>query len=166
MDNYAGSSHLGDAILQDINRWSGQKQQEINTAARRIRNEMRPELETVTPVRNYPHNNGVVMRITVHRIGSGKKARRAKREALPDEFQPGAMRSGWINATLKSKQGRYVVGVRNKTVPSLIHLVNFDHDLVSHGHRVGVVHGTSFVDKVQEKGQQKFSEEAERILNE
>lgn len=166
MDNYMGDSHIGDAILQDISKWTGEKEKQIQTAARKIRNEMRTELETVTPVRNYPHNNGVVMRITVHRIGSGKKAQRAEREAASEAYQPGAMRAGWINATLRNKEGRYIIGVRNKTVPMLIHLVNFDHDLVTHGKRKGVVHGIRFVTKVQDEGQKKLEEEIKKIIEE
>lgn len=176
MDNYMGDSHVGDAILQDISKWTGEKEKQIQTAARKIRNEMRTDLEkeldkkspngTGTPVRNYPHNNGVVMRITVHRIGSGKKAQNAKREAAPEAYQPGAMRAGWVNAALRNKEGRYIIGVRNKTVPMLIHLVNFDHDLVTHGKRKGVVHGIRFVTKVQDKGREKLDEEIKKILDE
>lgn len=166
MDNYMGDSHIGDAISQDISKWTGEKEKQVQTAARKIRNDMRTELEKVTPVRNYPYNNGVVRRIVVRRIGSGKKAQKAIRENAPDAYQPGAMRAGWINATLKNKDGRYVIGVRNKTVPMLIHLVNFDHDLVTHGKRKGVVHGIRFVTKVQDEGQKKLGEEIQKILDE
>ena len=69
MNDYMGDSHIGDVILQDIQKWSGAKQEEINSAARKIRNQMKSKLEETTPVQDYPYNNGVVMQITVHRHG-------------------------------------------------------------------------------------------------
>ena len=37
---YSGNAGVGDAILQDIQRWSGEKQKVINAAAKNIRNQM------------------------------------------------------------------------------------------------------------------------------
>ena len=62
---------FGDAILQDINRWSGEKQDKLNKAAKKIQDQMLTELSegSTTPVRNYPHNNGTVMRIDTGAAG-------------------------------------------------------------------------------------------------
>lgn len=162
MDEYSGNAHVGDAILQDIEKWSGEKQKEINNAAKNIRNQMRRKLEDITPVQDYPHNNGVVKRIVVRRRG---KIPAIKENASADR-QPGAMKGGWVNATLKNKQGRYIIGVRNVALPTVVHLVNFDHDVYSHKKFTGVVyHGTGFVDKVSEWGQEQLDREIQNILN-
>ena len=162
MNDYMGDSHIGDAILQDIQKWSGEKQEEINSAARKIRNQMKSKLEETTPVQDYPYNNGVVMQITVHRHGDTP----AVKEPAPAYRQPGAMAKGWTNATLKNKSGRFVIGVRNKNLPTVVHLVNFDHDVFSHKRFTGTVyHGTGFVDKVQDWGQEELDKEIKQILD-
>lgn len=159
---YSGNAGVGDAILQDIQKWSGEKQKEINAAAKNIRNQMRRKLEDTTPVQDYPHNNGVVKRIVVHRRGRIP----AVKENAPAHRQPGAMKAGWVNATLKNKQGRYIIGVRNEALPTVVHLVNFDHDVYSHRKFTGkVFKGTEFVDKVQEWGQEQLDREIQNILN-
>lgn len=158
------NSALGDAILQDINRWSNEKQDKLNKAAKKIQDQMFRELSEgdATPVRNYPHNNGTVMRIVVHRGGGVKKAVREKAE-----HQPGDIKAGWAKVTFKQKNGARIFGVRNKAYPKLIHLINFDHDVVSWGEDTGkTAKGSKFVTKVQEKGQQKLDEEIKKILNE
>ena len=154
---------LGDAILQDISKWSGEKQEKITEAAKKIRNEMKSELRKVTPVRDYPHNNGVVMRIIVHR---GGQVRKAKKEKAPDNRQPGSMRSGWANVNLKNKSGQTVFAVRNKNNPYIVHLVNSGHKLKSHNKSAGFVQGNRFVDKVQKNGQDKLDAEIKKILSE
>ena len=162
MSDYVGDSHIGDAILQDVQKWSGAKQNEINSAARKIRNQMKAKLDETTPVQDYPYNNGVVMRIVVHR----RKNIPAVKEVASADRQPGAMKSGWANATLKNAEGRYVIGVRNKTLPTVVHLVNFDHDVFSHKRFTGTVyHGSGFVDKVQDWGQEELDKEIKKILD-
>lgn len=155
---------LSDAILQDINKWSGEKQDKINKVAKKTQNQMLTELSqgNTTPVRNYPHNNGTVMKIIVHRGGEVKKAKRQI-----SQHQPGAIKEGWEKVTLKQKNGKRVLGVKNKAYPQLIHLINFDHDVVSWGEDTGkTAKGSKFVTKVQEKGQQKLDEEIKKILKE
>ncbi len=159
-DDYMGNEHLCDAILGDIKKWTGEKQKEIEKSARKIQNQIKQKLEETTPVENYPYNNGVKMEIVVQRR---KKIKAIKAHA---ERQPGLMKSGWTKATLKNKDKKYVIGVRNKAVPSLVHLVNFDHRVVAHKKDTGVMyHGSHFVDKVQEWGQKEFEKEIEKILN-
>lgn len=154
--------HIGDAVLRDLKTWTDEKTEKVNKAAKKIQQEMKRQIEAATPVRDYPYNNGTVMRIIVHRGGNVKRA--VWQQA---EHQPGAMKKGWTTVTLNKNYWKKIYGVRNKAYPSLIHLVNFDHDVVSHGEKTWrVVHGTEFVTKVQKNGQDKLDAEIKKILSE
>ena len=134
-------------------------------AAKEIQKEMKAKLlngET-TPKRAYPtkaHDTGVVMEITRNRIGNTPAVHTKKK----DSCQPGMMRKGWVVKDLKIKDNSIIYGVRNKNMPTVVHLVNFDHELITHGAVRGTVHGTGFVDEVSEWGRNELDRELDEFL--
>ena len=49
-------------------------------------------------------------------------------------------------------------------MPTVTHLINFDHDLVVHGIMNGVVHGSGFVDAVQEWAERELDKRLSEFL--
>lgn len=155
---------LGEQLMDSLTQYTTEKEKEINKAALSIQKDMLNEVISQSPVQDYQHNGGVRRRIIVRRIGKSP----AKWGSWEGKFSPGKLRAGWIKTDLKPKKKvkQKIYAVRNKDVPTLVHLVNFDHDLKSHGNDTGyVVHGTQYVTKVQDKGIERFGKEIENILN-
>ena len=120
---------------------------------------MKPMVEEKSPVRVYSTNTQVVKRIIVHRVPGVTAAVRQVKEA---KYQPGYFKQGWAYGNIKLKNGREIYGVRNRAMPTVTHLLNFNHNLLTHGKFRGVVRGTGFVDEVQDWG----ARELERRLSE
>ena len=146
---------IGEQIIRDMSRYTDDVTAEIRQAVRKVQREMLPEITAATPIRPYPWNHGVRR----YKLSKGHYI------DVPAEEQPGAMRSGWVTATLKNTDTRYIVGVRNKARAHVVHLVNFGHDMYTHDHRiVGRVQGNDFVDRVEEDAVQRLDGEINRIL--
>lgn len=152
-----------EALIEHYLRWSKEKEKKIENAAKALQAKMLSELPAVTPVRRYPYNGGVVRHITASRMGNTP----AQRENAPDNEQPGAMKTGWVKATVKlGKNGNIVYAVRNKNLPSVVHLLNFDRNHYSHGKITGKIPGNDFVTKVQENALKELDREITRIMEE
>lgn len=157
------NSSTDEALIEHYIRWNREKEQKIENAAKELQGQMLRELPGVTPVRHYPHNGGVVRHITANRAGNSP----AKREDAPEYDQPGAMRAGWVKATVTlGRNGNRVYAVRNKALPSVVHLLNFKRDHYSHGKITGELPGNNFVTNVQEKAQQELDRKITRIMEE
>ncbi len=159
------SAEIGNEITRDIEKWTTENVKKIETEAKKIQKQMKKKLEEATPIRNYPYNGGTVMKIVVSR----RKNAKAIKE--PAEHQPGTFKkTGWSSVTLKEKFARnnsvqFTYGVRKKVFPTLVHLLNFDHDVVAHGERTGVVvHGSRFVSDVQEWGRKELEKKIKEIF--
>lgn len=141
-------------------RWTKEKTNAVIAEAKEVQSEMARELPNVTPVRVYPTKTGVVNHITAHRY----KGKPAVRVRAPDKEQPGAMKGGWVKATVMLG-GNKVYAVRNKAQPTVVHLVNFPTDHFSHGKRTGIwTGGKQFVSKVQEKGMDELQKRIEKVF--
>lgn len=152
------------ALIDHYLHWTQEKEKKIENAAKKIQTKMLNELPIVTPVRHYPYNGGVVRHITANRVGNAP----AKRENAPDNEQPGAMKAGWVKATvtLGGISGKRIYAVRNKNQPSVVHLINFDRNHYSHGKITGKIPGNNFVTTVQENAQKELDREITRIMEE
>lgn len=135
---------MADDFYNNYSQWKKEKTNAVISKCKEIQNKMYHELQNVTPVRR---NVAEVWHITANRY-NGHAAVRVK---APEKEQPGRTKAGWIKSTVKLN-GTTVYAVRNKNRPSVIHLLNFDHDHFSHGKCTGEVKGTGFVDKVQNEG--------------
>ncbi|MCM1524128.1 MAG: hypothetical protein NC120_06680 [Ruminococcus sp.] len=153
-----------EALIEHYIRWSREKEQKIENAAKKHQRLMRDELINISPVRHYPHNGGIVRHITANRIGNIP----AKRQIAPEYEQPGTLRSSWIKSTvsLSFSSGKMVYAVRNKNLPSVIHLLNFERDHYSHGKMTGELYGSYFVTSVQERAQEALDIEIAEIMEE
>ncbi len=152
------------ALIDHYLHWTQEKEKKIENAAKTIQTRMLNELPIVTPVRRYPYNGGIVRHITANRVGNTS----ARRENTPANEQPGAMKAGWIKATVTlGVDGRKrVYAVRNKNLPSVVHLINFKRDHYSHGKITGEIPGNDFVTNVQKKAQEDLDKEITRIMEE
>lgn len=143
-----------------ISDYTQEIQEKAIKAAKRIQTQMLNEITNVSPVRKYT----------------------PKRSRITDRKEPGYFKQGWTRLTLTQNDGSlkrirgqsyddiffadYIYAVRNKNEPMLVHLLNFDHDTVAHGVRYrNASKGTHFAENVQEKYQEEFSKEIEKILN-
>lgn len=157
---------LGEQLTDSLTRYTTDKEKEIHKAALSIQKEMLSEVISRSPVQDYDHNGGVRRRIVVRRMGKTP----AKWGSWGDRFSPGKFHAGWVKSTLspKSKKEK-IYAVRNKAVPNLTHLVNFEHLHYAHGKNTGEINGNEhdpkFVTNVQDKGIEKFGKEIEKILN-
>ncbi|MCC8042419.1 MAG: hypothetical protein LIO69_02710 [Oscillospiraceae bacterium] len=158
---------ITEQIFDGIVSYNNNTVQAAAAAARRIQREMLAEVTAVSPVRKYPtpeHDTGVVKEITVHRNPPAvPKAVHTEKAAY---YQPGYFKAGWASKTNTYKDSgakRYFV--YNKNMPTVTHLLNFDHVLVTHGALRGVVHGSRFLDDVQEKAMNEFENELSRIYH-
>ena len=146
---------LGEQIYSDILNYTNGVKKSAEFIAEDIQKQMVKKAEEASPTRQYP---AVVRKITVHR---SKAAPKAIKEIRPDRFQPGYFKQGWTTGTIKTKSGR-LYGVFNKNMPTVTHLLNFNHNLITHGKFRGEVQGTGFVEEAQNWG----IRELERRLSE
>lgn len=158
---------LGEQLMDSLTRYTTEKEKEINKAALSIQKEMLSEVTEASPVLDYQHSGGVRRKLVVRRMGKTP----AKWGSWDDRFSPGKLRAGWIKTNLKPKKKvkQKIYAVRNKDVPTLVHLVNFKHDHFAHGHYINEINGNrnnpEFVTKVQNEGIEKFGKEIENILS-
>ena len=120
---------------------------------------MKPMVENKSPVRHYSTHTQTVSRIIVHR---GPSVPKAVKQVKEEKYQPGYFRQGWAYGNIKLKNGREIYGVRNRAMPTVTHLLNFNHNLITHGKFRGEVQGTGFVEEAQNWG----IRELERRLSE
>lgn len=158
-EEYVSIDELAERLIRDMSQYTDEVVKKSKDAALAVRNQMKPMVEERSPVRVYSTNTQVVKRIIVHRVPGVTAAVRQVKES---KYQPGYFKQGWAYGNIKLKNGREIYGVRNKAMPTVTHLLNFDHNLLTHGKYRGVVEGTSFVDEVQNWGVR----ELERRLSE
>lgn len=68
----------------------------------------------------------------------------------------GHLKSGWTKKdfVLRQRAGAKIYGVRSRNKPMIVHLVNFPHRIVVHGHDTGrKTQGDPFVDQAEAWGQ-------------
>ena len=150
---------LADEMMKDINRWRADTDNKIQTAAKKLQDEMYTEIESESPKREYPWNGGVRMEITSYNP-------LRKRQA---NHQPGDFNKGWVKSEVTLRNVGKVYAVRNKKYPQLTHLVNFKHVHKTWGRATGEIEGNQahpdFVTEAQDKAAEKLKREIERILN-
>ncbi len=122
-------SDIGEQIIKDMKEWSAEKEKKVDKAMSGIQKEIKVKLEAHKSEREKDQG--------VHPNRDHKTA-------------PGTMRQNWGNATLnKIVKDAKIKAVRNKALPSVVHLVNFDHTIKAHGRIVGEYDGNNFVTDVQ-----------------
>lgn len=150
-----------DTLIEHYTLWSRDKTQRLENEAKQLQNKMAAELPPQTPVQKYNSRSGVVNHITVNRVGNNP----AVRVTAPDYEQPGAMRQGWQKATVKlGKNGQKVYAVRNKALPTIVHLINFDRDFFSHGQIKKRLSGSFFVTNIQDTAAEELKEKIRQIM--
>ena len=159
MAEYVSVDELAERVIRDMSQYSNEVVERSRAVAKTVRNEMKPKLEAVSPTRHYSTNTQVVKRIIVHR---SPNVPRAIKQVKEEKYQPGYFKQGWAYGNIRLRDGREIYGVRNRNMPTVTHLLNFDHALCSHKKLVGKVEGTSLVDDVQNWG----ARERERRLSE
>ena len=159
MAEYVSVDELAERVIRDMSQYSNEVVERSRAVARAVRNEMKPKLEAVSPIRHYSTNTQVVKRIIVHR---SPNVPRAIKQVKEEKYQPGYFKKGWAYGNIRLRDGREIYGVRNRNMPTVTHLLNFDHALFAHKKLVGKVEGTSLVDDVQNWG----ARELERRLSE
>ncbi len=140
---------LSDEIYNDILKYTDKVKSDCDTIAKDVQKQMLSQIPSETPVGEY---------------GINDKRRRQEH-----------MKDGWIKGTIKLRDQRGTLyGVRNKTKPSVVHLVNFPHRITAIEYQgsasspllyradKGMTKGDPFVVRVQDKG----VEELDRRLNE
>ena len=156
---YVSVDELAERVIRDMSQYSNEVVERSRAVAKTVRNEMKPKLEAVSPIRHYSTNTQVVKRIIVHR---SPNVPRAIKQVKEEKYQPGYFKRGWAYGNIRLRDGREIYGVRNRNMPTVTHLLNFDHVLFAHKKLVGKVEGTSLVDDVQNWG----ARELERRLSE
>lgn len=134
---------IGEQIIKDMQKWSAEKDKQVDKAMSEIQKNMKLNLEF----------------------------QRSKREEEQSTYplrkhktEPGTMRQSWGNVTLtKMVKNTKIKGVRNKALPTVVHLVNFGHTVKSHGRSVGEAEGNNFVTDVQEWGNKEFLKKIKEI---
>lgn len=140
---------LSDEMYNDILKYTDKVKSDCDKIAKDVQKQMLAQIPSETPVGEYGIND-----------------KRRQREH---------MRDGWVKSTMKLKKsdGR-LYAVRNRTKPSVVHLVNFPHRITAIEYQgstaapllyrteKGKTQGDPFVDRVQDKG----TEELDRRLNE
>lgn len=89
-----------------------------------------------------------------------KEAVQELRATSPKRKGGGKYAKGWAI----KKQGKQTI-VYNRTDYQLTHLLEHGHDLVSHGKKVGFVKGQPHIKPVEEKVQERMTEEVEKGIN-
>ncbi len=137
------SDNIGKQIIKDMQEWSAEKEKKVDKAMSEIQKEMKAKLE------------------------AHKSEREKDQGAHPNrnyKTAPGTMRQNWGNATLnKMVKDAKIKAVRNKVLPSVVHLVNFNHMIKAHGRIVGEYKGTNFVTDVQEWGNKELDKKIKEI---
>lgn len=159
MAEYVSVEEVSERVIRDMSQYSREVVEKAQQTAKAVRNEMKPKLEETSPVRHYSTNTQVVKRIIVHRSPSVPKAVKQVKEP---KYQPGYFKQGWAYGNIRLRNGREIYGVRNRNMPTVTHLINFDHALFVHRQLAGKVEGSGFVDEVQNWGVR----ELERRLSE
>ncbi len=149
---------LGEQIYSDILKYTSEVRLKASSAACDIQKQMVKMAEERSPVREYPK---VVRRITVHRSANAPKAVKQVKEG---RYQPGYFKKGWTSGTVKTKSGR-IYGARNRNMPTVTHLLNFDHILIAHGRAAGTVYGSGFLDDVQDWGEKELDRRLSEFLD-
>lgn len=176
------SNSIVDDMIRDMTAYTEEVKENAHRIAKNIRNrDMVQKLTDLSPVRNYSTHTQVVSEIIVHRnkeyrnidgrymntggdeysaLSGLKIAKKAIHKEKGEQYQPGYFKKGWVKHDLHSRD-RYktIYGVRNKNIPTVVHLLNYDHELITHNKHRGVVHGTGFVDNVSDEAMQKFDSE-------
>ncbi|WP_432651529.1 hypothetical protein [Huintestinicola sp.] len=148
---------LSEQIFNDILKYTNDVKKKAHSAALDIEKQMVKMAENASPVREYPK---VVKRITVRRSPGSPKAVKV---IQPERYQPGYFKKGWVTGTIKTKSGR-LYAARNKNMPTVTHLLNFDHKLITHRVCRGVVYGTHFVEKIQDWGERELDRRLSEFL--
>ncbi len=134
---------IGEQIIKDMQKWSAEKDKEVDKAMSEIQKKMKIDLEF-------------------------QRSKREKEQSVyPDrrhKTEPGTMRQNWGNVTLtKMVKNTKIKAVRNKALPTVVHLVNFGHTIKSHGRTVGEYKGNDFVSDVQEWGNKELDKKIREI---
>lgn len=158
-DEYVSIDELAERVIRDMSQYSDEVVKKSREAAKAVRNQMKPMVENKSPVRHYSTHTQTVSRIIVHR---GPGVPKAVKQVKEEKYQPGYFKRGWAYGNIRLRDGREIYGVRNRNMPTVTHLLNFDHALFAHRKLVGKVEGTSLVDDVQDWG----ARELERRLSE
>lgn len=158
-DEYVSIDELAERVIRDMSQYSDEVVKKSREAAKAVRNQMKPMVENKSPVRRYSTHTQTVSRIIVHRSPGVPKAVKQVKE---EKYQPGYFKQGWAYGNIKLKNGREIYGVRNRAMPTVTHLLNFNHNLITHGKFRGEVPGTGFVEEAQNWG----IRELERRLSE
>lgn len=151
---------LAERVIRDMTQYSEEVKKKSREAAKAVRDQMKPMVESKSPIRKYSTHTQTVKKIMVYR--SPPEVPRAIKRVKENKYQPGYFKQGWTYGTITMKKGREIYGVRNKNMPTVTHLLNFNHNLLTHGKFRGEVQGTGFVDEVQNWG----ARELERRLSE
>ena len=67
MAEYVSVDELAERVIRDMSQYSNEVVERSRAVAKTVRNEMKPKLEAVSPIRHYSTNTQVVKRIIVHR---------------------------------------------------------------------------------------------------
>lgn len=159
--DYVSIDGMSERILRDMGQYTDEVVSRSRQEAIAVRNAMKPMLEAASPIRHYSTNTQTVRRIVVHR--NPPSVPKAVKEIKAAKYQPGYFKVGWNYGNIKAGRNREIYGVKNKNMPTVVHLVNFTHDIVAHGMRyINAAHGSNLVDNVQNWG----ARELERRLSE
>lgn len=151
--------YYGRAMLDEISQYFGDCTDKLKKAAKYYQTQMLKEIKEQSPVKK----GGTVNRIIVHRSA---QVPHAVRVVAGKEKQPGYFKQGWKRITWDHGDDIFGVGVRNKNMPMVVHLLNFDHDIVAHGWRKrNAYKGTGFISDIQRKYQDELSDKIEEILD-
>lgn len=161
-DENVNIDELAEKLIRDMSQYTDDVVKKSEKAAKAVRNQMKPMVEEKSPVRAYSTHTQVVKRIIVHRVPGVTSAVKQVKE---DKYQPGYFKQGWDYGKIKLKNGREIYGVRNKNMPTVTHLLNFDRNLITHGQFRRIVKGTGFVDEVQDWGTRELERRLSEFLN-
>ena len=150
--------YMGEEILLDIKKYCEDNLRKIDEAAKKLETEMLEEIRENTPEseREYffsrSHSTGQNKVYFLNNIplkkGWRKKAYGATGSRIDSNNYKGA-----------------VYAVENVNKPKIVHLVNFQHRIVVHGHDTGLMLDPVMkIPEIRDKYQEKLNEEIERIL--
>lgn len=149
-------------MFSDIVNYTSDVVEKAEDAAKKISKDMAAMAEEASPVRHYSTHTQTVKRIVVHR--APPTVPKAIREVKDDKYQPGYFKKGWTTGQIKLKNGK-IFGARNRNMPTVTHLLNFDRNLITHGQFRRIVKGTGFVDEVQDWGTRELERRLSEFLN-
>lgn len=141
------SENIGEQIIKDMTKWSAEKDKQVLSAMSEIQKQMKLNLEFQ------------------------RSKREIQQSVYPNRHyktEPGTMRENWANASLShlGKWKAQVKAVRNKAMPTVVHLVNFGHIVKAHGRIVGEYKGNNVVTDVQEWGVKELEKKIKEIYGE